>query len=171
MASIERKDTRRIDQLFILLKSTVREIVAKYLVGGINNDPKLQSKICELQRLLNQTFPQTQEEHELARVLRYQLKFGRAKLTKFLFETRQASLLLLIDSTAITKALKINEVFDIRYVKADNRYVVYRHVKKSAESLREASKRREKREECVKEIMDEPAVFQKINWAESEDDD
>jgi hypothetical protein len=171
MASIERKDTKRIDQLFILLKSTIREIVSKYLVSGINDDPKLLTKICELERLVNQTFPQTAAEHELARVLRYQLKFGRAKLTKFLFETRQASLLLLIDSTSITKALKINEVFDVRFIKGENRYSIFRHVKKSAEAMKEAKQPREKRENCVKEIMDEPAVFKKINWAECEEDD
>lgn len=170
--AIDRKDTQRIDQLFIQARSLVRIITSKYLVNGINNDPELEKNILDLQKILNKSFPQTNEEEAIARTLKYLFKFGRAKTTKMLFEIKQACLLMLVDNIAITKALKIGNVLNVKYIKDENRYILTRHITKSSDAI-EKSKMgtRKKRESNVEGIMNEPPVISKINWADEDSDE
>ena len=167
---MERIHVRRIDSLFIELRGKVREITAVFLKNGINQDDAgLELQICELQRLINQTFPQTQEERSIAMVLRYQTKFGRAKQVKYLFETHQASLLLLLDEAAILSALKMYNIFSIKLV--DGKYVISRRIQKYQKRSNKKTSKRTRRENQVHSIMNEPFIINRYGYLSSSDED
>ena len=167
---MERKHTRRIDSLFIELRSKIREITAIFLKQGINqDDSSVELKICEIQRLINLTFPQTQEEENISMVLKYQTKFGRAKQVKYLFETHQASLLLLLDEAAIISALKMYNIFSIKLV--DGKYVVSRKIKKAQRQLTKNISKRIQRENQVRSIINEPFIINRYGYLSSSDED
>jgi hypothetical protein len=85
--------------------------VAGAIKGGGGN-------LEDLERLLNQTAPVTEEDRRLAFVMSFLARVKRGSLIDYLFKIRRACLLLLIDGRAAAKALNLENDLDIRMDKS-----------------------------------------------------